>query len=249
MSLIADPKQREQQAARKQQLILRWLLFYTWTHMDVLQVLLGCARRTVQATLAKMVRDGLVKSAAIKVSYARPVMLYGLTHHGLHHCTDPNAPLGARAVFEPRKVAASRLVHDLDIQLLHVRAHRAGWKAWRPGTQFAAQLTAKGLNIPDAVAVTPTGETVALEVERTLKSARRYQELLVSYLQGRKLGLWQRVLYVAPDAASAARIERAFRNLKTARFQGETFKVQPGHLAPFAFLSYDALFPPSVSMD
>ena len=237
--------QRQQTKEAKYKGVLTWLKHYTWTHMDVLQVLLGLKRRTLQATLSRMERDGLIKGAMIQVSYARPIKLWGLTHHGLHHCSDPGEPLGPRAVFDPKKVAPSRLVHELDVQLVHVRAQRAGWKAWKPAALIAEPLVAKGLTVPDAVAITATGETVALELERTLKSSKRYQEILVSYLQGRKLGLWQRVLYLSPDATTAARIERAFRSIKTARFQGEAFTVQPAHLAPFAFLSYDALFPPS----
>lgn len=242
---LLSPAERAQQVEQKRRRVLRWMRDYPFTHMDVLEVLLGYSRRTLQATLAKMERDGLIKGALIEVSYARPVKLWGLTHHGLHHAFDPGEPLGPRAVFDPKKVAASRLAHDLDVQLVHVRAQVAGWKAWKPAALLAEPLVAKGLNIPDAVAITATGETVALEIERTLKSARRYQEILVSYLQGRKLGLWQRVLYLSPDPVTAARIERAFRSIKTARFQGESFTVQPAHLAPFAFMSFDALFPPS----
>ncbi|HVB66216.1 MAG TPA: MobC family replication-relaxation protein [Candidatus Acidoferrales bacterium] len=242
MTLLA-PKQRQEQIARKRRVVLRWMREYTWTHTDVLQALLRySSRRAVEVTLKKMERDGLIKSAIIKVVYSRSVRLWGLTHNGMHYAFDSNEPLESIAVFEPSKVAASRLEHDLDIQMLHARTIQIGWKYWKPGTLLAETLSAQALKIPDAVAMNSTGEIVALEIERTLKSTKRYQELLVSYLRGRKLGLWERILYLSPNSTLVARIERAFHNIKTASYQGETFQVTQGHLEPFTFMTYDAVF-------
>lgn len=245
MTLPASPKEREQQAAPKRAALLRWLALYTFSHVDVLQALLGYgSRRGVELALAKMKRDKLVKSASIQVSYARPITLWGLTPAGLHQALEPQERLEGHSSFQPSRVAASTLEHALDIQLLHVRSLSAGWRNWRPAARFAEKLISQGMSVPDALAVLPTGEPVAIEVERTPKSVLRYQELLVSHLRGRKAGYWQRVVYAAPDEATASRIRRAFESIRTGSYQGETFQVQAGHLTPFTFTSYDQLFPP-----
>lgn len=234
MSLLS-PEQRKLRIEQKRGLILRWLVDHSWTHVSVLIELLGLCRRAVETTLLKMERDQLVRSAQVPVSYGRPITIWGITHHGLHHASEPDEVLVDRPVFEPSKVSASRIPHELQLQIFHVRATKAGWKGWESSGEISGRLAELGLKIPDAIAVSPKGEKVAIEFERTLKSGKRYRELLISHLEGRRRGFWKKILYVCPNVAMALRTQRAYGSIKTARYKGESFKVTPEHLAVFQF--------------
>jgi hypothetical protein len=80
---------------------------------------------------------------------------------------------------------------------------------------------------------------MGIEVEQTSKSNRRYEELLVSYLDGRKSVLRQRVLSPHPTHEIAPRIDRACNVIEKSRFNGQSFEMAAAHLAPFALQTFD----------
>lgn len=236
---LLSPTERAAAIRAKRDAILGWFRNYPWSHVDVLTEVVGLGQWAIQATLAKMKRDELVRSADILIARGGSVRIWGLTHHGLHLAIPIGEELQDLAVFEPSKVAVSTLEHDIAVQLIHARALHLGWADWQTASQAAGLLAKRGLKIPDAIATSPGGERTAIEVERTLKSFRRYEELLVSYLAGRKAGLWQRVLYLSPTQDLAARVERAYKAVRKARYNGQTFEVTSAHLAPFSFMTFD----------
>lgn len=239
---LLDPGERVRAIQAKRNAILGWFRNYSWTHMDVLTIVTGLGRRAVDITLAKMQRDELIRSGEVMIARNRPVRIWGLTHHGVHFAVPIGEEFQYVPTFEPRKVAVSTLEHDICVQIIHAKALRMGWRDWRTANQLAVQLAKAGLKIPDGIAMSPSGERTAIEIERTLKSARRYEELLISYLDGRKRGLWQHVLYLSPTEEIAARVERAYRAIKKARFNGQSFAVTNSHFALFSFLSFGSFY-------
>jgi len=237
---LLSPTERAAAIRAKRDAILGWFRNYPWSHVDVLVEVTGLGTRAIQSTLAKMQRDDLVRSADILIARGGTVRIWGLTHHGLHFAIPIDEPLENISVFEPSKVPVSTLEHDIAVQSVHARALRSGWTEWQTAGQAAAMLAKRGLKIPDGIALSPNGQRTAIEVERTLKSARRYEELLVSYLAGRKASLWQHVLYLSPTTEIIARVERAYRAVKKARYNGQVFEVTPAHLALFSFQSIDS---------
>lgn len=240
--ILLGPLERSRAIQAKRNVILGWFRNYSWSHIDVLTIVTGLGRRAVESTLVKMQRDELMRSSEVILVRGRPVRIWGLTHHGAHFAVPIEEEIHHVPVFEPRKVAVSTLEHEISVQCIHAHALRMGWRDWRTANQVSIQLAKGGLKIPDGIATDPSGERTAIEVERTLKSARRYEELLVSYLDGRKRGIWKRVLYLSPSDDMAARVERAYRAIKKARFHGQTFTVTDSHLAPFSFIAFDSFY-------
>lgn len=76
--------------------------------------------------------------------------------------------------------------------------------------------------LPDAEAISPDGESVAIEVEREIKTDRRYEAVIgayVSQIKGNQR--WGRVDYLCPDASFAARLARVFGRLSQLRLEGK----------------------------
>ena len=233
------PSKRSERINHKRRDILRFLREETWTHVSVLRPLLGFKNvNNVNSTLRTMERDGLVKRAQIETAYGRPISVVGITSHGLNYAFDLSEELQDRPVFEPSKVNPSTMQHRFDLQLAHVKATQAGWKDWEPGHLLGRRMP--GVKLPDAVATNLHGQRVAIELERTLKSRRRYTDILVSHLQQKKAGSWDRIVYLSPTPDLAARVQRAYRSIDQAKHNGQVFTVTDQHLRPFSFFSFDS---------
>lgn len=238
LSTLMNACDRKARVTEKRQIILRFLRDETWTHISVLKELLGF--KSVQAiyqTLAKMQRDNLVKCSEISISHGRPVSIWGVTETGLHYSFELNEPMEIRRVFEPSKVKPITMQHKIDLQLSRVRAEKAGWTNWVPGELLGMRI--KCAKYPDAIAVNAQGERVAIELERTIKSRKRYAEILVSHLLQRKNGDWDKIYYLSPDKDLAARIRRAFSLIKQAAHKGKKFQVTEEHHQPFYYYSFN----------
>jgi len=234
---LMPPAERKKRGEENRQAILKFLRDERWTHIDVIQALLG--HKTPQAIyriLGKMAAEGLIAKAEIPVAYGRDVAVWGITVHGLAMSWDLDEAVEPRKPFEPSKVASTMMQHKIDLQLLKVRALRSGWSDWVDGSLLGWRKSE--WKVPDAVATDPQGRTTAIEVERTVKSKKRYAEIIVSHLESKRAGRWERIVYLSPTEAIAARIEREFNAITHAKYKGQVFELQDGHRASFEFKAY-----------
>ena len=235
---LLNYRRRLERILEKREIILKFLRDETWTNVYVLQLLLDF--KSVQAvyqTLQKMERDGFVKRAEIKVFHGRPVSLWGITEMGLHYSFSLDESLETWKIFEPSKIKPIIMQHKIDLQISRVKAEQNHWTKWIPGELLGKRL--KSMKIPDAVAINPHGESIAIELERTIKSRKRYMEILVSHLVQRKNGVWNKIYYLSPDKDLSARIKRAFYSIEKATHNGKKFTVTENHLKPFSFYSFN----------
>lgn len=143
-------------------------------------------------------------------------------------------PISVRT-FEPSKVKTATMGHSLDVQRLQLRANHAGW-IWQPVFGEFSRSEAK---YADAIAIRPDGQKVAVEVERTVKTGKRYAEILVAHLAARKEGKWNWIYYLSPDVAVRDRVRRCFGEIRKVKWKGQFITVSQAHLAPFKFFIYD----------
>ena len=61
---------------------------------------------------------------------------------------------------------------------------------------------------PDAVAVDPQGNRIAIEIERHVKTLKRYEAVFAIYLQSIKRGEYAAVHYICPDERLARQLVR-----------------------------------------
>ncbi len=128
--------------------------------------------------------------------------------------------------------------HNLDIQHLCVAAGKCGWTEWQNGDRLG--VAAKDGKRPDALAISPTGKRVALEVERTMKTSKRYEVILVQYLKLLKAGEIDLVAWASPTEDFSKRLRSIITSIQTVRVDGRKVAVDPArHHCNLRFVSYD----------
>ncbi|MGH4183094.1 replication-relaxation family protein, partial [Klebsiella pneumoniae] len=105
---------------------------------------------------------------------------------------------------QPSRVSAAQLPHRLAVQSLRLSMEGRGATGWR----YLHRMALKGMKVPDALAELD-GRTVAFEVERTVKSRRRYQEVVSGYLFNRRANGIDEIWYICPDRPTLVRVQRA----------------------------------------
>ncbi|RLW64705.1 MAG: hypothetical protein B6D73_10760 [gamma proteobacterium symbiont of Stewartia floridana] len=235
---LLNARERKERIAEKTRIVLGFLRDETWTDISVVRELLGfSSAQAAYQTMAKLERSGVVKRAEIQVSYGRPLTIWGITEMGLHYAFELDEPLQDRKVFEPSKVKPIVMQHKIDLQVARLKAEKKGWSDWVAGELLGKRI--KCSKYPDAVSLDSSGTRIAIELERTIKSRKRYAEILVSHLVQRKKGDWDKIFYLSPDMDLSARIKRAFKSIKQATYNGEKFAVTEDHLSPFHFYSFN----------
>lgn len=219
--------QIDARAQAKEVLVLDFLASgEVWTTPQILALLLGLSLRRAFDQVQKMERDGLVITE--KIELGRGTTLVGITPQGLAYSTHPNAAQTAR--FEPGRVSESFVHHHIDTQRARLAAEAAGW-TWEAGKLLYARGWHK---VPDALATSPTGERVAIEIERTIKTPLRYSQIIPAALRDVKAGHYDRVQYLSPQGRADA-VFRALHRVETVKVGGDSVRLTDQHWARFAF--------------
>jgi len=218
--LIHDTKARNKRAKEKERIILDWLRDEVFSTSDILASVLGVQRRAVQMLLAKLEKRELVSRGLIEFPGTRGVHLWGITSKGILHDIDPQriASISLR-YFSPAKIKATQLLHTLDTQRLKQAAFSQGLvKDWSPDRLLPGKGGKKGdkdkwQHYPDAVALAHSNNidySVAIEVERTRKTPRRYIDIIKKHFLNMNKQRYYRVWYYCPTRKEADSLKALF---------------------------------------
>lgn len=233
--LISSPAERAERAARKRWLVLRFLRDETWSELGILERVMGLkAREAAHRTLVKMEQENLIKRRTVSFVARMSLTVWGITPHGLAHAWDKHEPYEDRPHFEPSKLALSRVQHHLTLQQVRLSMENAGWREWFKGEGLGFKVKIR----PDAVALRPDGLRVAIEVELTVKTRKRYQEIVRNHLMLIRQGGWDAVLYLSD---SALRLQRLFDSIDYVVIQGERVALDETHRKRFRALAPENL--------
>lgn len=225
-NLLASPLERLTRAREKQQRILRFLRQEIWSSQDILGMVMGIqSRTTIYKNLVRFECDGLLKKHTITGLGGGTVALWGITSHGQAMAFDPATETPISAYFEPGKVAEVTVKHALDLQRLRVIAESSGWHGWVNGDRLEDLL--KGGKRPDAVAISPDGMKTAIEIERTIKTTKRYEQVLSSYLMALKAGQVHQVVWLTPTIDTALRLQAIVFSIRSVSIQKQRFPIDP----------------------
>jgi len=212
-------------AEAKQQTVLDFLASgEVWSTATLLSLLLSLSLRRVYALIERMQRDSLLTADRISPRLS----IVGITPTGLAYSTHPFAAQCPR--FEPGRVSEAFIAHHIDTQRARLQAESAGW-GWTPGKLL---YNAGLLKVPDALATSPTGVTVAIEIERTIKTTMRYQQIIPQALRDIKAGRYSQVQYISPQGRADA-VARALHRVQSVKVGGESVKLTDAHWARFSF--------------
>lgn len=219
--------ERALRTQEKREKIVRFLASgEAFTTTAVVCELLGCSQPVAHRALSAMVKEDQLKAETLQVE-GRITRLWGITPHGLGLAGVFDAPY-----FELGRTNPAFVTHHTDTQRARLKAEAAGWKDWTPGKVLYKQGLKK---IPDALAVDPQGELVAIELERTLKTPKRYADIVSQHLQTIKTGKWARVLYLTPPRVPAQALRTVLYRVTEVLVAGEKVRLEPRHYERFAF--------------
>lgn len=234
---LLNKAMREARHREKEIAVLRFLREELWSTAEILGAVMGVrARQAIHRSLQQLERTELIRRHSFYL-LGRSLTVWGITPHGQGNAFDPKTEAPVSAYFEPSRVSELTLTHTLDIQRLRLRAEQAGWKDWRNGDRIGAVKQSKR---PDAIAISPRGQAVAIECERTIKTTKRYEVILAQYLQAIRRGELAQVAWVSPTANLACRLQRIVTGIRSVPVAGQRVAIEPArHHVALRFLSYE----------
>jgi len=237
-NLLVAPADRQQRVLQKRTQVLRFLRQEIWSCQEILGAVMGVESRTAaHKNLARMEEEGLLRRHKVEGLGGGSITLWGITSHGQALAFDPVSETPVASYFEPNRVAEITIRHALDLQRLRVQGERAGWKDWINGDRLPELL--RGGKRPDAVAMSPTGLRTAIEIERTIKTSKRYEQILASYLMSLKAEQVDQVVWLLPTDDFAVRLRAIVLGIRAVTIQKQRFAVDPQrHHQRLAFMSY-----------
>ncbi len=116
-----------------------------------------------------------------------------------------------RKIFEPGRISALRLRHILGLQKMKWQSLQAGWTGWKNCDRGVKPQgkSEKLRHRPDVLVIDPAGLVIAVELELTFKTVKRYAEEVIQsharqiYVENN----YQHVLWVCPTAADVQRMK------------------------------------------
>jgi len=213
-----------QQRSRDRE-VLGFLAEHRFGIAPQVSVLLGCSPRVAQDQLRALAHAGFARSAPI---FAAKPWTWRITATGLQ---------AIGAALAPPSLDLSHYAHDLGLGWLWLAARSgtfgelAAVHSERSMRSHDARITASGESFgvglgmlgprggeqrhyADLLLDTRAGRRVAVELELSGKSARRLQEIMLSYAGDARIDA---VLYLVPTRRLATRIEQAARDAGIAR--------------------------------
>lgn len=238
-TLLRDHAQRLARRDAKRHAVLRFLRQEIYSTAQILQQLLGArALQGVHRTLQSMERDGLLVSEIVTTPAGRQIQLWGITPHGQGLTTnfDAGETLPDRA-YERGRVGLTVLQHTLDIQAIRIKCEQGGWTDWQAGDHLG-KWTA-GIGRPDAIAQDPSGVRWAVEIERSIKTRKRYESILADRLKAIHSGRFDRCAWLSPDPKIRRIVEATILGIDSVPVAGRRERVESRHHEKLLFACYE----------
>lgn len=238
-NLINSKTERDRIKAEKERKILSFLLEEGYSTAKILAQFLKMTPNGVQRTLRKMEANDLIKAHTVDFELSSwNLKIWGLTPSGTLLATPEDEKF---KFFEVSRVKPITMAHSLALQRVKVLAVGQGWGDWKSSSKMLQNANlnrSTWLQVPDAVAMSPKGRKIAIELERTVKTPKRYVEILANYAEMLSSEIIAEVIYICPENI-AKRLERLFHRIEKIIFRGKVIPVPESLLKRFYFVTYD----------
>lgn len=225
------PAQRMARAQEKQDTLLRFLgSGEVYTTAQIAAQIWGIDRSSASAGLRSLEKRGLLVGETHDVR-AQDVRIFGITPGGIAIADQYGNPF-----HQLGRTNGAQIEHRIAGQRMRLKAEAEGWTDWTP--ERVIRLTPGLKKVPDAAATSPTGQRIAVEIERSIKTPKRYAEIIVAYLLEIKAGRYTEVHYVSPPGVDKL-VRGTFERIDSVKFNGEIVKLEAKHRARFKFFSFD----------
>ena len=226
MSGLMPPQKQVQHNQKIRTKILKFLSEEKYSTPTVLQELTRYkSRQGVAGVMEKLAQNGLVKKHKINALGGLNFVVWGITAKGIYAVSESDQEKNVRG-FDPSKMSLLTLNHKSKIQLLKIKLLDQTYitppidpDIWK-------------LKIPDLISSEhEDGELLAWEVELTIKSQRRYQEIADLYGSLKWRNRLKRVYWLTESENDAARLHSIFRKIEFE--DGEASPMELHRFMPF----------------
>lgn len=223
--------QRMARAAEKQHALLQFLgSGEVFTTAQIAAQLWQIDRSSASAGLRGMEKRGLLVGETKDVR-AQDVRIFGITPMGIALAERFGNPF-----YQLGRTNGMQIEHRIAGQRMRLKAEAAGWTDWTP--ERVIRLTPGLKKVPDAAATSPSGLRIAIEIERSIKTPKRYAEIIVAYLLEIKAGRYAEVHYVSPPGVDRL-VRGTFERCESVKFNGEIVRLEAKHRARFKFFDFN----------
>ena len=224
--LISDPKERAERAAEKEDYVLAWLVDFVYSTTDVLGVVLELKPSATLSALRRLERKGYIVRDEIPV-YGRIVLpIWGITVTGLMSFLTPQQIETQKLRYHQKgRVALSSLQHEMDVQrvaLFCERAEKYDSVYWTSNREFpwpSKKGDPRWPVYPDGLMNVPINgdennlAAIAVEVERTRKTPKRYVQILKGHAANIAQGRYYGVVYFCVDQQAVDSLKALFKRI------------------------------------
>ena len=238
MNNLVSPQVAKEKYAHREAKVLSFLLCEKFTTASIIHQLLDLKTlRSVRKLVQRMVQKGLVYKHDVSPNFS----VFGITNEGIIKAQKDLNKIEVWSYFEPSKINYLTVNHALDIQKVHIACINLGLD-FTLGKELGSR--AKADKIPDAI-IDFNGKKICIEVERTMKTKRRYQNVIAHYMDEVILKKVNQVLYVCPTESVRHQIKKVFGSIATFPLKNDPRKrsvaFAENHRVFFKFVDVDTI--------
>ena len=219
----------------RQYKILRFLIEENYSSLENIARLMNTTKQTSLRITRHLCDKEYLTKVEINIGLARPISVFQPTNTGIMFALEENQIMPE--LREVSKVNATTIYHDLQLQKIRFKLEQQGYRQFQSSWQLTKILRKrkeKAPKIPDYTCVDPHGNKVAIEYERTIKTTRRYREIIGQYLDIKERGIIKRVIYFT-DAGFANKLKQMFYSIEYIYRHGKTVVCKAEQLTYFEF--------------
>jgi len=220
--LISNYQSRIERTLLKTKLILQFLREESWSDVVVLKMITGLSSSGIYKTINQMQSQGLIEIYKIFELQSRVI---GITQLGILASFDDENDFIPFKHFEISKFKTLLASHHLGLQRARLNAMNANWTNWKLGKHLQINWG----NKPDAMVINTSGEKIAVELERTIKTRKRYEKIFSIYLQACSRNDLDFIDYVCLDNVFAHRLEKLFNSIRQIPVAGKRVTISQKH--------------------
>ncbi len=201
-------------------------------------MLLSVPKQTVMRITRNLCERNYLTKHEVDIGLARPIAVFQPTNTGIMFAVDSNQEIPE--LREINRVNSATIYHDLKLQQIRFKLESQGYHSFQSAWHLARLLKKRNdkvPKIPDYTCINPVGDKVAIEYERTIKSKKRYQEVIGQYMDIKERGIIKQVIYFTDDGF-ADKFRQLFNGIEFVYRRGKTEKYQSQDYQFFKFVDF-----------
>lgn len=229
--LIKNSHDRAARHQDKIDTVLRYLARESYSDFLTLNRLFGFKNhRGLYDLLNKLVTMGALKKQRLDALSLWRITAVG---YALAHRERPRSQT-ALSTLHPH----TRRKH-LATQNVRLSFEAKGVTDWQPTAASAYQHTF--LYRPDALMTLPNGTRAAVEIDITMKTHGRYQDIVKHHLMACAQGIWTKVYWVLPSNALRNAVKMQVQSITSLTINARRYPLDASHYAVFRWVTLDEL--------